>query len=98
MPDLPEFAMPAFRVVVFLLGVALIAATLLSAIRTFVLPRSARDRITYSIFRISRQGFNFLNHCVTNYEPPAERTALDARVPLLIMPLELRSVRLVGVV
>src|SRR5260221_3368687 len=96
MPDLPEFAMPAFRVVVFLLGVALIAATLLSAIRTFVLPRSARDRITFYIFRISRQVFNFLNHWSTTYEQRDERMALYAPVTLLIMPMVWLMLVLIG--
>src|SRR5260221_3511405 len=96
MPDLPEFAMPAFRVVVFLLGVALIAATLLSAIRTFVLPRSARDRITFYIFRISRQVFNFLNHWSTTYEQRDERMALYAPITLLIMPMVWLMLVLIG--
>src|SRR5664279_4382754 len=82
-----DITMTILRVVVFLLGVALIVATLLSAIRTFVLPRSARDRITYYIFQTSRSVFNFLNHWSKTYEERDERMALYAPITLLIMPM-----------
>src|SRR6266478_1940569 len=91
-----DFPMSVVRIIVFLLGVAVITGTLLSAIRTFVLPRSARDRITYSIFRTSRQVFNFLNHWSKTYEERDERMALYAPVTLLIMPMVWLMLVLIG--
>src|SRR5476649_1950999 len=82
-----DISMSVLHVGAFFFGIALIAATLLSAIRTFVLPRSARDRITYFIFGVSRSIFNFLNHWSTTYEERDERMALYAPVTLLIMPM-----------
>jgi hypothetical protein len=50
----------AGRVVVFLSGAAVVVATLFSAIRTFVLPRSARSMLTATVFRTSRRVFELL--------------------------------------
>lgn len=46
------------RVFAFVLGFALVAEAWLSAIKTFVLPRSARDPITGFVFRTMRWLFN----------------------------------------
>jgi len=46
------------RVLVFLLGLSLVTYTLVSAIRTFVLPRSAPDRLTRAVFAGMRQFFD----------------------------------------
>lgn len=48
------------HVVSFAAGFALVARTLLSAVRTFILPRGARDRIVAFVFRELRRIFNFL--------------------------------------
>jgi hypothetical protein len=44
----------ALHAAVFLAGVVVIVITLLSAVRTFVLPRSANDRVTRFVFRRMR--------------------------------------------
>src|SRR5215831_3683309 len=46
------------RVLAFLLGLSLVTSTLVSAIRTFVLPRSAPDRLTRAVFVGMRQFFD----------------------------------------
>ncbi len=46
------------RVLAFILGFVLLAETWLSAIKTLVLPRSARDPITGFVFRSMRWLFN----------------------------------------
>ena len=51
--------MIVLRILVFLAGVWLVVNTLLSAVRTFVLPRSAPDTITRSIFLIVRFWMRF---------------------------------------
>jgi hypothetical protein len=43
--------MPLLRVLVFLSGLVIVAGTVLSAMQTFVLPRSARDPLTRVVFR-----------------------------------------------
>ena len=74
------------RIVLFVLGSSLIVYTLMSAIRTFVLPRSARDRLTRSIFVTSRRLFNLWNYRSKTYEDRDRIMALYAPVTLLIMP------------
>src|SRR5476649_2306376 len=91
-----DISMSVLHIGAFFFGIALIVATLLSAIRTFVLPRSARDRITYTIFSTSRQVFNFLNRWSTTYEQRDQRMALYAPVTLLIMPMVWLVLVLIG--
>src|SRR3954453_5845643 len=46
--------MIVLQVLVFVLGLAVVLGTLLSAVRTFVLPRSARDALSFGLFRFTR--------------------------------------------
>lgn len=46
------------RVLLFLLGVAIIVRTLISAVRTIVLPRGERDRIAAFVFLSLRRLYN----------------------------------------
>ncbi len=50
----------AVRLVVFVAGVGLCLWTLLSAIRTVILPRSAQSLITRAVFRTVRLPFRWL--------------------------------------
>ena len=43
---------------VFALGFALFAVTLTSAVKTFVLPRSATDGLTRAVFLVMRRAFD----------------------------------------
>ena len=54
------FVESVIHVVAFAAGVALVARTLLSAIKTFILPRGARDTIVGFVFRELRRIFNRL--------------------------------------
>src|SRR5215813_13393294 len=74
------------RILIFVLGSALVIYTLLSAVRTFVLPRSARDGLTQAIFINSRRFFNIWNYRSKTYEDRDRIMALYAPVTLLIMP------------
>lgn len=47
------------RILAALLGLLIIAATVLSAVRTFVLPRAAHDPISRFVFRGLRRLFDF---------------------------------------
>src|SRR5690348_12738372 len=74
------------RVVVFVLGAAVVLATLLSAMRTFVLPRSARVKLTSVVFRTARFLFNLWTRRATSYEERDRAMALYAPLTLLILP------------
>jgi len=56
------------HVLVFLLGLFVVAFTLFSAISTFVLPRTARSQLNRAVFGILRRIFEFVFHFVKTYE------------------------------
>ena len=78
--------MVAARILIFLLGVSLVLATLFSAIRTFVLPRSANDRLSRFVFLITRKVFNFIMRWAHTYVLRDSIMAYYAPVSLLILP------------
>jgi hypothetical protein len=71
------------HILVFVMGAALVALTLSSATRTFVLPRSARDGITNVVFRSSRFLFNLRMRKVSTYNDRDRIMAIYAPVSLL---------------
>jgi hypothetical protein len=73
-------------VAVFLFGAAVVAGTLLSAIRTFVLPRSARDRLTAIVFLTVRFFFRLRTGRARSYEERDRVMALFAPISLLSLP------------
>jgi hypothetical protein len=74
-------------ILVFLAGFIIVVLTLFSAVRTFVLPRSARDPLTRKIFMAMRVIFNLLTRKVTTYEARDSIMALYAPITLLTMPI-----------
>jgi hypothetical protein len=75
-----------FRILVFTLGAALVARTVFSAVQTFVLPRSARDRISRIVFVAMRRLFDFWTARVSSYEERDRIMAFYAPVSLLVLP------------
>jgi len=75
------------RALMFLLGAGIVIATLLSAMRTFVLPRSAPVKLTRLVFLASRFCFNLWTHRATTYEERDRVMALYAPLTLLILPV-----------
>ena len=73
------------RIVSFPLGLGIVLATLLSAIRTFVLPRSARDEVTRFVFRNLRRIFYIFTRRSTTYEGRDRIMALYAPIGLLLL-------------
>ena len=55
------------KVFVFILGLVIVAATIVSAIRTFVLPRSVPDPLTNFVLRTVRFFFNLRLRSADNY-------------------------------
>ena len=78
--------MVIIRVLVFVLGVALVAGTLISAIRTFVLPRSAQDPLTRVVFLTMRRLFFFRLRWARTYAERDQVLALYAPISLLALP------------
>src|ERR1051326_1591255 len=78
--------MVVVRILIFLLGVSLVLATLFSAIRTFVLPRSANDRLSRIVFLITRKLFNLVLRWAHTYRLRDAIMAYYAPVGLLILP------------
>ncbi|MHB8574041.1 MAG: hypothetical protein ACYDCQ_01795 [Dehalococcoidia bacterium] len=78
--------MIVLRVLVCLAGVAIIGATLLSAVRTFVLPRAAVTRITRTVFVCWRSFFNLIAGPGRDYEFRDRMLAMYAPLSLLTIP------------
>lgn len=73
------------RVLLFIAGASLVVYTLFSAIRNFVLPRSAPDSLAFVVFRGIRRLFNLRLHMARTYE---QRDAVMAYyAPISLMAL-----------
>jgi hypothetical protein len=73
------------RVLAFTLGILLVLWTLASAVRTFVLPRSARDRLTFVVFIGMRRLFDLRLLKAASYEQRDRIMAFFAPVSLLVL-------------
>jgi hypothetical protein len=83
-------------VLVGLLGVALIARTVFSAVRTFVVPRGESDLLTTMVFRATRAVFGIISG---PRRPPATRMRVMAYygpVTLILLPAWWLTLLLVG--
>lgn len=74
------------RLLSFLLGLAIVAGTLYSAIETFVLPRSANDPLTRAVFLSVRKLFNLLTVRARSYQERDRVMAFYAPITLLLLP------------
>lgn len=70
----------------FFLGAALTFFTVISAIRTFVLPRASTDRLTGLVFGVVRAFFNFLLRFIKSYSKKDNLLAFYAPISLLALP------------
>ncbi len=75
----------ALHVAVFIVGFLLVFLTLLSAISTFVLPRSDRSFLTRLVFRSVRRVFNLFLHFSTTYEASDAIMAYYAPLGLMLL-------------
>src|SRR5512141_1005463 len=75
----------ALHIAIFLLGFLLVAGTLVSAIATFVLPRSDRSFLTQLVFRNVRKLFNALLRFSTTYERSDQIMAYYAPLGLMLL-------------
>lgn len=74
-----------FRLILFVVGVAIVGGTLLSAIRTFVLPRSVNDPLTRAVFIVMRRIFNIPLGRAKTYARRDAIMALYPAVSLLVL-------------
>lgn len=74
------------RLLVLLAGIGLVIRVMLSAIRTFVLPRSARDSVTRAVFLTVRWFFNVRLRWANSYADRDRVMAFYAPVSLLLLP------------
>src|SRR5438874_7770003 len=88
--------MIVLQIVVFVLGVAVVGGTLLSAMRTFVLARSARDVLTAAVFITTGYLFRLRTRNSDSYSDRDRIMALYAPVSLLLLPLTWLTFVLVG--
>ena len=75
----------ALHTAVFLGGILLVLLTLISAISTFVLPRSSRSFLTRLVFRSLRRLFDFFLHFSTTYERSDAIMAYYAPLGLMLL-------------
>ncbi|MGE5072605.1 MAG: hypothetical protein ACM3MF_04185, partial [Anaerolineae bacterium] len=75
----------ALHIAVFLTGFLLVAGTLVSAIATFVLPRSDRSFLTRLVFRNVRHLFDFFLRFSTTYERSDRIMAYYAPLGLMVL-------------
>jgi hypothetical protein len=85
-PDLLRILLPLLlRTLCFLLGLLAVLYALRSAIRTFVLPRSAGDRITQLLFRGLRKGFDWRVGRMASYAERDQAMAFFAPLGLMLL-------------
>ncbi len=78
--------MLVLKLISFFLGIGIVGATLLSAIETFVLPRSANDPLTRLVFLIVYRLFDLRTKRARSYEERDRVMALYAPIALLALP------------
>src|SRR3954451_12093377 len=85
-PPLSIRGVIAVRTLVFLAGATVVVLVLLSAVRTFVLPRGVVNRLSRLVFVTSRALFNFRLRFTKTYEDRDRILAYFAPVSLLLLP------------
>jgi hypothetical protein len=88
--------MDILRIALFLLGAAIVAGTVFSAIRTFVLPRSANDSLTRIVFLSIRRLFDLRLRWARTYVERDRVLALFAPLGLLALPPTWLALVLIG--
>jgi len=86
----------AIRILLFLAGAIVVGATLFSAVRSLVLPRSANDPIARAVFRIIRRLFDVRLRRARTYLERDRVMALFAPISLLTLLPTWLSLVLVG--
>jgi hypothetical protein len=91
-----DMIMMPVRILVFLAGLALIAWTLISAVKTFVLPRGVNVWLTQFVFFIVGGFFRWRARRAASYKERDQIMALFAPLALLLIPVVVLTLVLVG--
>jgi hypothetical protein len=73
------------RLSAFIVGCTVVVLTLRSAVRTFVLPRSAVDQVSRAVFTIMRRIYNLFTSRAKSYAERDQTMAFYAPVSLLVL-------------
>ncbi|MCP4423442.1 MAG: hypothetical protein GY803_03020 [Chloroflexi bacterium] len=84
------------RIITFLAGLALVGWTLISAVKTFVLPRGVNVWLTRVVFRVVGLMFRWRARKAKSYESRDRIMALFAPLTLVLMPAVILTLVLVG--
>lgn len=79
------YLLMALRVILIILGAAIVIGTLISAIRTLVLPRRAPDLLNRSVFITVRRFFDMRLRSTTSYEK--RDRSMELYAPMTLMAL-----------
>ncbi len=74
------------RVLAFIAGLALVRTVLLSAVRTFVMPRAGRDAINRAVFENVRRVFNLRAKRSVSFDERDRVMSMYAPICLLVLP------------
>jgi hypothetical protein len=77
---------PALQIVAFVVGVAVVARTVLGAVRTFVLPRGSNDTVTRLVFNAIRWLFDLIAPPRQPYVHRDRVHAYYAPISLIVLP------------
>lgn len=94
--DLPDIAYLLTRIVAFLAGAFLVAYTVLSGIRTFVLPRPAQVLVFRLVFLNIRRLFDLRARQTTSYLQRDQVMALYAPIALFLVPVAFMILIMIG--
>ncbi len=72
-------------ILVFLIGLLIAISTILSAVRTFVVPRSTQDYLSRAVFRMTRMFFEVANRLARTYDQRDGIMAFYAPISLLTL-------------
>ena len=73
------------NILVFLIGLAIVISTILSAVRAFVVPRSTQDRLARVVFSVVRACFQVANRFARTYNARDNIMAFYAPISLLCL-------------
>lgn len=73
------------KVLVFILGLAVVTMTIFSALSAFVLPRAARSQLNRIVFGLMRRIFDFILRFTTTYEQRDQIMAYYSPISLIML-------------
>ncbi|MCB9418207.1 MAG: hypothetical protein H6667_00260 [Ardenticatenaceae bacterium] len=91
-----DVIMMILRTLVFMAGLGLVSWTLISAVKTFVLPRGVNVWLTRVVFALVGKVFRWRAHRAASYEERDRIMALFAPLALLLMPAAVLTLVLIG--